>query len=104
MDAEAIGTRLSFDGHTITIERISGISKTVYGETTLTIPIEQINSVEWKQPTWAGAGHIRFAIAGSQASATKTAPNRDQNTVLFGKRQRKAFETIRYAVQAAISR
>lgn len=37
------------------------------------------------------------------AAATKTAPNRDANAVLFGKTQRKAFLAIRDAVQAAIS-
>ena len=99
-----MGTRLSFDGQTVAIERLSGISKSVYGETSVAIPVGQISSIEWKAPTWAGAGHIRFAVPGSQAAAFKTAPNRDQNAVLFGKKQRKAFEAIRDAVQAAISR
>lgn len=103
MDAEATGTRLTFDGHAVKIERMSGISKSVFGETSVTIPIGQIGSVEWKAPSWRGAGHIRFAVPGSQAAAFKTAPNRDLNAVLFGKKQRKAFEAIRDAVRDAIS-
>lgn len=102
MDAEAIGTRLSYNNGVITIERLSGITKSVFGAGTTTIPIGQVNAVEWREPSWRGAGHIRFAVAGSQAAATPTPVNRDCNAVLFSKKQRKEFLALRDAIQAAL--
>jgi hypothetical protein len=50
------------------------------------------------------AGHIRFAVPGSQAAAARTAANRDEHAVLFSKSQAKEFEVLAAAVRAVISR
>lgn len=100
---ESIGGKVTFDGQTITIERTGRLARSVFANTTTTIPIGQVNAVEWKPPTWSSAGHIRFAVAGSQAAAAPTPVNRDENAALFGKRDRAAFEKLRDTIQAAIS-
>jgi hypothetical protein len=102
VEAEAIGTRLSYEGGVITIERLSGISKSVFGAGATSIPVGQVNSVEWREPNWRGAGYIRFAVAGSQSAATPTPVNRDRNAVLFSKKQRKEFLALRDAIQTAL--
>lgn len=93
-----------FDGRTVTIKRKGAISRTVFGPGAQTdLPISQISSIEWRNPSWSRAGHIRFTTAGSQAGATATPPNRDVNAVLFSKKEMPAFEKLRMAVQDAIS-
>lgn len=101
MDAEAGGSRLAFDGQAVTIERTGRMARSVFGETSVTIPVERISSVEWKEPGRFSSGHIRFAVAGSQAGATPTPVNRDPNALLFTRREAKAFAVIRDAVRAA---
>jgi hypothetical protein len=103
IQVESVGGRVTFDGQTITIERVSRMARSVVGDRTTTIPIAHVSAVEWKPPKWSGAGHIRFAVAGSQAAAAPTPPNRDPNAVLFSKRDRAAFEKLRDTIQAAIS-
>jgi hypothetical protein len=104
IEASAMGTTVEFDGSTVTIRRISGIAVTIFDRTAVSIPIAQIGAIEWKAPSWKGAGHLRLVVAGSQASATPTAPNRDVNAVLFSRKQAAAFEKLRDTIQAAISR
>lgn len=103
MDVQALGTHVAFDGQTVTIQRVSGIAKAVFGESSVTIPVRQITAIDWRAPKWHRAGHIRFAVPGTQASAFKTPVNRDPNAVLFGKKQRKDFEALRAAIEAAVS-
>lgn len=104
VDAEAAGSRLVYDGATVTIERLGGIARSVFGQSVVTLPVGQIAGVEWREPSWARSGHIRFAVPGSQAAAGKTPVNRDEHAVLFGRKQAKAFAAVRDAVRAALTR
>ena len=104
IEVEAIGGHIHFDGRIITIRRTSRIARSVFGDTQTIIPVGHIGAVEWSEPHWYRAGHIRFAVAGTQTSATPTPVNRDLNACLFGKKERDAFEKLRLAVQDAISR
>lgn len=100
---ESVGGSVDFDGTTVTIRRTSRIAKSVFGNTETVIPIGRIGAVEWKPARWSGAGHIRFAVPGSQAAAEATPVNRDVNAVLFGRREQPAFEKLRDLVRDALS-
>lgn len=103
IEVESIGGHVHFDGQTITIRRTSRMAKSALGTADTIIPIGHVGAVEWAEPRWYKAGHIRFAIAGTQSAAKPTEPNRDRNAVLFGKKEKPAFEKLRLAVQDAIS-
>ena len=95
---------VTFDGRSVTISRKGAISRSVFGPGAQTVlPLSQISGIEWRNPSWARSGHIRFTTAGSQGGAARTPPNRDANAILFSKKEMPAFEKLRLAVQDAIS-
>jgi hypothetical protein len=103
IEVEGAGSRLRWDGRTVTIERISGIAKSVFGQRTTTVPVERISAVELVAPTLLKSGHIRFAVAGSQGSAQHTPVNRDEHAFLFSRRQAKEVGELAAAVRQALS-
>lgn len=104
IEVESIGGQVVFDGQAVIIRRTSRMAKSALGNADTIIPIGHIGAVEWTEPRWYKAGHIRFAIAGSQSAASPTPVNRDRNAVIFGKKELPAFEKLRMAVQDALSR
>jgi hypothetical protein len=103
VSAEENGSRATFDGRTVLIERYSGVAKRLFGERSVSIPVEQIGSVEWKTPGRLSVGHIRFAVAGSPAGALPVRPGRDTHAVTFSRKHVKDFEVLRDAVRQALA-
>lgn len=101
-DAEEHGTRASFDGQQVLIERRDGLAKRIFGQRQLVISIDQIGSLDWKEPSWRSVGHLRFAVAGHTASAVLP-PARDTHALIFSKKRREDFEVLRDAVQHAMA-
>lgn len=103
LEAKSVGGTVLFDGRNVTIRHESSIARSVFGNAEHVLPIGHIGSVEWKSARWFRPGHIRFAVAGSQAGAWPTPVNRDENAVLFSSKEQAAFEELRAAVQDALS-
>ena len=103
IEAKSAGGTVLFDGENVTICRESRIAVSVFGRSEHTIAIRQIGSIAWKPATRWSAGHIRFAVPGSQAAAQRVPVNRDENAILFGRNEQAAFEQLRAAVQDALS-
>jgi hypothetical protein len=96
-------TTITFNGKIVTISRKPRAGMSLVGAGDHTIPLASINSIEWKPAGRFSLGHIRFAVAGSQAGAQHTALNRDPNAVHFSRKSQPAFDKLRAAIQVALS-
>jgi hypothetical protein len=103
MEATSVGGTVHFDGKSVTIRREGRLAVSVFGRGEHTIPVGRISSVDWKPATLFSSGHLRFAVPGSQASAEATPVNRDENAVLFSRKDQPAFEKLRDLVRDALS-
>lgn len=103
IEAVAGTTTVRFDGAMVVISRRPrpGMSLLDAGDTS--IPLTAVQSIEWKPAGRFSLGHIRFAVAGSQAAALPTPVNRDANAVAFTRKHADAFEKLRDTIQAALS-
>lgn len=102
IEASSASGDVWFDGKTISIRRTSRIARSVFGDIETVIAIDHITAVEWKAASLWRAGHIRFAVPGTQAAAFPRPLNRDTHAVLFGRKEQGAFEQMRLAVQAKL--
>lgn len=103
MEARSVSGTVSFNGQTVTIRREGRLAVSVFGHGEHTVPIVRITSVDWKPATLFSSGHIRFTVPGSQASAEPTAVNRDENAMLFSRKDQPAFEKLYALVRDALS-
>ena len=62
----------------------------------------QIAAVQWKPAGWAWNGFIQFTVPGGNKQATRAA--KDENSVMFTKKQMPEFERLRAAIDEAIVR
>ncbi|MDB4872831.1 MAG: hypothetical protein JWL97_3835, partial [Gemmatimonadales bacterium] len=109
MEAKGHNGQIQFDGQFVTITRRGFLARTSVGKGDTRIHISQIAAVEWKPAGPLVNGFIRFAVAGSVApmssSGNRTqARVRDENSVIFTRQQRGAFEQIRAAIEQAVAR
>jgi hypothetical protein len=100
--------QIVFDGQTVTITRKGILGRMTVGKGEKRFHISQISSVQWKPAGPFVNGFIAFSASGGNerrprfGSQTSSAVN-DENSVLFTTRQKKAFEELRAAVEAAIA-
>jgi hypothetical protein len=97
-----------FDGQSITITR-SGLGRMTVGKGQIRIPISSVTAVKWKPAGPVVNGYIHFSMLGSTDRRSRfgrqtTDVVHDENSVIFHLRQRRAFEELRAAVEAAIQR
>lgn len=104
IDLQAGGSRIRFDGRVVTIDRESGIARSVFGQRSTALPLDRISAVELVAATRLHSGHIRFAVPGAQGASTPTAVNRDEHAVQFSRGQAKEFTALAEAIRGALSR
>jgi hypothetical protein len=90
------GQVVCFDGQFVTITRKGFIAREKR------LPISQIAAVQWKPAGWAWNGFIQFTVPGGNKQATRAA--KDENSVMFTKKQMPEFERLRAAIDEAIVR
>jgi hypothetical protein len=98
---------VTFDGHTVLIERKGLSARLLVGVGEKSIPIASINAVQWKNAGFS-AGFIQFTISGGSERRSKFGKQssdamHDENSVTFHVRQQPAFEELRKAIDAAVS-
>lgn len=104
IEIECVSGTVTFDGRTVTIHRSSSrIARSVFGKTEHAIPVAQISAVQWQPASRFKAGHLRFVVPGSQAAALPTPVNRDENAILFGRREQPNFEKLRDLIKDALT-
>ncbi|WP_062207904.1 DUF4429 domain-containing protein [Streptomyces sp. NBRC 109706] len=103
--AEGSNGTLSFDGHTVTIERSGFRAKWLVGGGDKSIPIDMVAAVEWKDAGFV-VGYIKLSIGGGSERRRKSGkamdPAYDENTVTFKRGMQPAFEAIRDVMRQAV--
>lgn len=100
---------VSFDGQYVTIIRKGFLARSSIGKGEKRLPISQIAAVQWKPAGWEWNGFIQFTVPGGneQQSAFGSQTMRatkDENSVMFTKKQMPEFERLRAAIDEAIAR
>lgn len=100
---------VSFDGQSVTIIRKGFLARSSIGKGEKRLPISQIAAVQWKPAGWGWNGFIQFTVPGGneQQSAFGNQTMRatkDENSVMFTKKQMPEFERLRAAIDEAIAR
>lgn len=98
---------LRFDGNFVTIERTSIRARVTYGKGNKRIPVSTIQAVQWKPAGAVIPGAITFTLAGGIEKQSKFGSQfwdatKDENAVIFYKKQAPAFAAMREAIDAAI--
>jgi Domain of unknown function (DUF4429)/Short C-terminal domain len=108
MEVKGYNGTVEFDGQSITINR-TGLGRLTVGKGQIRIPVSSVTAVKWKPAGPVVNGYIHFSMLGntdrrSRFGRQTTDVSHDENTVIFHLRQRRAFEELRAAVEAAIQR
>lgn len=107
MEAKGKTGRIEFDGEYVTIHRESFLARTSVGKGQKRLHVAQITAVQWK-PAGLVNGFVQFTVPGGNERRSKFGSQtqdaaKDENSVVFTKRQQPSFEALRQAVDAAIS-
>jgi len=97
-----------FDGQTITILRTGAMARLSVGKGEKHIPLAHLTAVQFKPAGLVMNGFIQFTVGGGNERRSRfgnqTADaSKDENSVVFHYAQRKDFEGLRDAVQAALA-
>jgi hypothetical protein len=105
---EGVNGQVRFDGQFVIISRDGWRARSTIGKGEKRIPVASLASVQWKPAGGLVNGFIQFETAGqggtrSRAGNQTVEAAKDENSVLFTKKQMPAFEQLRAAVDQAIA-
>lgn len=106
METVGYGGTVSFDGHFVTIRR-KGLGRLVVGKGEKRIPLGSITSVQLKPAGPVMNGFIQFSLPGGlerRSSFGKQTfdASKDENSLIFTRKQQPQFEALRAEIEAAI--
>ncbi|MFF7147521.1 DUF4429 domain-containing protein [Streptomyces griseoaurantiacus] len=106
IEAAGTGGQLAFDGQYVTITRNGFLARATHGRGDKKIPLTAISAVQWK-PAGMTNGFIQLSIGGADRQAAKGGRTmnaaKDENSVVFTRKQQSAFEALRAALEQAIA-
>lgn len=107
MDAQGHNGQVSFDGHFVTITRSGMLARASVGKGQKSIPISSITAVQVKAAGALTNGFVEFTVSGgnevrSRAGSQTLDASRNENAVLFTKRQSAEMAALADAVRRAI--
>jgi hypothetical protein len=99
---------VNWDGTFITIKRTGFLARASVGKGEKRIPIVSVSAVQWKPAGSLVNGFIQFTLAGGNEARSKfgsqtTDAAKDENSVIFVKKQMADFESLRATIEAAIT-
>jgi len=100
--------QVTFDGKTVTIQREGAAARATHGRGDKMIALRQISAIQLKPVSLMTSGYIQFTVPG-ELSNNKGKGGRtidaakDENAVLFLKKQEPEFVALRNAIQTAIA-
>lgn len=102
------GGQIQFDGQYVTITRKGFLARATVGKGEKRLHISQISGVQWKPAGAMVNGFIQFTVPGgnerrSAFGSQTTNAAKDENSVVFTKKQMPEFEKLRAALDAAIA-
>lgn len=97
-----------FDGDFVTIKRTGFNARMTVGKGEKRLPLSSITAVQWKPAGALANGFIQFTVPGGNESRSRMGSQthdavRDENSVVFIKKQMPAFEELRAAIEQAIA-
>jgi hypothetical protein len=100
--------QISFDGTWVTIHRKGGLARMSVGKGEKRLPVSSITAVQWKPAGAMVNGFIQFTVPGGNESRSRmgsqtTDAARDENSVVFTKKQMPDFEVLRASIETAIA-
>lgn len=101
------GGQITFDGQYVTISRKGFLARATLGKGEKRLHISQISAIQWKPAGPLVNGFIQFTVPGGNelrgklGSQTSNAA-KDENSVIFTKKQMPEFEKLRAELDAAI--
>jgi Domain of unknown function (DUF4429)/Protein of unknown function (DUF2510)/Short C-terminal domain len=100
--------QISFDGTWVTIHRKGGLARMSVGKGEKRLPVSSITAVQWKPAGAMVNGFIQFTVPGDNESRSRmgsqtTDAARDENSVVFAKKQMPDFEVLRASIEKAIA-
>ncbi|MGH3501211.1 MAG: DUF4429 domain-containing protein [Nocardioidaceae bacterium] len=106
--AKGRGGTVTFDTRFVTIIRRGVLARMSYGKGEKRIPVARINAVQWKPAGVVVNGFIQFTIAGGNevrsAFGRQTIDaSRDENSVIFTRKQQPAFAALRDAIDETLA-
>lgn len=109
MVVKGVNGTVTFDGHWVSIARSGVTAKATVGGGTKQIAVKSISAVQLK-PAGMTRGYIQFTVPGGQERRSKgsvgggaTAAAKDENSVLFSRKQQAEFEALQRSVMTAIT-
>lgn len=99
---------VNFDGDFVTIKRTGFLARASIGKGEKRIPLGSITAVQWKPAGAMMNGFISFTLGGgnetrSRFGAQTADASRDENSVIFTKKQMSDFDALRTEVEQAIA-
>jgi hypothetical protein len=96
-----------WDGDFVTIKRTGFLARASVGKGEKRIPIGSITAVQWKPAGAMVNGFIQFTMAGGNEARSKfgsqtTDAAKDENSVVFVKKQMPEFDALRSSIERAM--
>lgn len=107
-EIKGVNGQATFDGQYLTITRKGFFARSIIGKGEKRLHISQISAVQWKPAGAVTNGFIQFTIPGGNerrsrfGSQTQDAV-RDENSIVFNKKQMPDFEKLRAALDRAMA-
>jgi hypothetical protein len=107
VEAKGQNGTVVFDADFVTIRRTGFFARTTIGKGEKRIPVASITAIQWK-PAGLVNGYIQFTIGGgnevrSQFGHQTTSAAKDENSVVFMKKQMPAFQELREQIEHVIA-
>ena len=99
---------VDFDGDFVTIKRTGFLARASVGKAEKRIPLSSITAVQWKPAGPMMNGFISFTLGGGNEARSRFGSQtsdavKDENSVIFVKKQMPDFEALRSQVEEAIA-
>ncbi|TCO45200.1 putative oligomerization/nucleic acid binding protein [Kribbella antiqua] len=107
MEVKGHNGTVVWDGAFVTIRRTGFLARASIGKGEKRIPMTSISAVQWKPAGALVNGFIQFTVGGGNESRSKfgsqtTDAAKDENSVIFLKKQMAEFDALRTAIESAI--
>ncbi len=107
IEARGHNGHVAFDGDYVHIQRKGFLARATAGKGDKRIPITSITAVQWKPAGAFVNGFLQFTIPGgtegrSRPGASTVDASKDENSVIFTRKQQPAFEALRATVEDAV--
>lgn len=108
LTAKGRNGQVTFDGKTVTITRDGTAARLSHGRGEKMLALRQIAAVQLKPVSLMAAGYIQFTVPGEMSNNKQKGgrtfdASKDENSVLFLKKQEPEFVALRNAIQSAIA-